>query len=472
MKTTKKIFAAFLAVMMIALMIPFSASAAETNTLTLNGKAGYTFTLYKVATVNTTTGEYTDITTGLETVLTTKATDGVDTAALLTACNGLTLTGGTDYAYAADETTKTISDLADGVYYLKVKSAPSGTNVTSVTNSVFALPYYTGTAWVNEVTVNAASKISDGTPTVTKKFTNLPNGTASDYEFIGNEVSFTLTGSVVGSTTEKAKSYQFVDTMCAGLTYKALTSVNLVKADGTKKDIKSNVTYTKTGTTDNSFTLKIDSTVLADNDFYNYASVEAVYTATVNDNAVIGGAGNPNKVDLKYTNSYNQESEIKGNEVKVFTFELSVVKVDANNTDTKLGGAGFTLYTDSACSTVATNGAEVKTATAEDVKADSTKVLGTATFKGIKPGTYYLKETTAPAGYNLNATVYTIAIGADGSVTSNGAGVNGPVQVGDTPLLAPNTGGMGTMMFTIGGAALIACAGVLFLIVRKKKTAK
>lgn len=32
MKTTKKIFAAVLAVMMIALMIPFSASAAETDT--------------------------------------------------------------------------------------------------------------------------------------------------------------------------------------------------------------------------------------------------------------------------------------------------------------------------------------------------------------------------------------------------------------------------------------------------------
>ena len=465
MKTTKKIFAAFLAVMMIALMIPFSANAAETNTLTLNGKAGYTFTLYKVATVNTTTGEYTDITTGLETVLTTKATDGVDTAALLTACNGLTLTGGTDYAYAADETTKTISDLADGVYYLKVKSAPSGTNVTSVTNSVFALPYYTGTAWVNEVTVNAASKISDGTPTVTKKFTNLPNGTASAYEFIGNEVSFTLTGSVVGSTTEKAKSYQFVDTMCEGLEYKELKSVNLVKADGTKKDITTSVTYAKTGATDNSFTLTIAPTVLADNDFYNYASVEAVYTAKLGEKAVIGGAGNPNKTDLKYINSYDQESTIEGNEVKVFTFDLSVVKVDANNPATKLSGAGFTLYTDSTCNTVATNGTEVFTSNDDANK-------GIATFKGLKPGTYYLKETTAPAGYNLNATVYTIAIGADGSVTSNGAGVNGPVQVGDTPLLTPNTGGVGTMMFTIGGAALIACAGVLFLIVRKKKTAK
>lgn len=461
MKTTKKIFAALLAVMMIALMIPFSASAAETNTLTLNGKTGYTFTLYKVADVDTTTGEYKNITTGLESILTTKATEGVDSAALLTACNTLSLTGGTDYTYATgDALTKTISNLADGVYYLKVKSAPEGVNVTSVTNSVFALPYYTGSEWVNEVTVNAAEKITDGTPTVSKKFTN--NATASSIsEFIGKEVSFTLTGSVVGSTTEKAKSYQFVDTMSAGLTYKALTSVNLVKANGTKTDITSSVTYAKTGTTDNSFTLTIDPTVLANDDFYSNVSVEAVYTATVNTNAVIGGAGNPNKVDLSYTNSYNQTSTIEGNEVKVFTFDLTVIKVDANNTATKLSGAGFTLYTDNACTSVATNGAEVTTGSD-----------GTATFTGLKAGTYYLKETTAPAGYNINSTVYKVNISDNGTVANANGETITQVEVGDTPLLTPNTGGMGTMMFTIGGAALIACAGVLFLIVRKKKAAK
>lgn len=461
MKTTKKIFAALLAVMMIALMIPFSASAAETNTLTLNGKTGYTFTLYKVADVDTTTGEYKNITTGLESILTTKATEGVDSAALLTACNTLSLTGGTDYTYATgDALTKTISNLADGVYYLKVKNAPEGVNVTSVTNSVFALPYYTGSEWVNEVTVNAAEKITDGTPTVSKKFTN--NATASSIsEFIGKDVSFTLTGSVVGSTTEKAKSYQFVDTMSAGLTYKALTSVNLVKANGTKTDITSSVTYAKTGTTDNSFTLTIDPTVLANDDFYSNVSVEAVYTATVNTNAVIGGAGNPNKVDLSYTNSYNQTSTIEGNEVKVFTFDLTVIKVDANNTATKLSGAGFTLYTDNACTSVATNGAEVTTGSD-----------GTATFTGLKAGTYYLKETTAPAGYNINSTVYKVNISDNGTVTNANGETITQVEVGDTPLLTPNTGGMGTMMFTIGGAALIACAGVLFLIVRKKKAAK
>ena len=144
----------------------------------------------------------------------------------------------------------------------------------------------------------------------------------------------------------------------------------------------------------------------------------------------------------------------------MFTFELTVVKVDANNTATKLSDAGFTLYTDNTCNTEATNGAEVLTGTD-----------GTATFTGLKAGTYYLKETTAPAGYNINSTVYTIVISDNGTVTSNGTTVT-QVEVGDTPLLTPNTGGMGTMMFTIGGAALIACAGVLFLIVRKKKSAK
>ncbi|MGN0502125.1 MAG: hypothetical protein ACI4HN_04305, partial [Ruminococcus sp.] len=345
MKTTKKIFAALLAVMMIALMIPFTASAAGTNTLILNGKTGYTFTLYKVAGVNTTTGEYTGITSGLESILTTKATEGVDSAALLTKCNELSLTGGIDYTYATDDAlTKTISGLEDGVYYLKVKSAPEGTNVTSVTNSVFALPYYTDKTWINEVTVNAADKISDGTPTVSKKFTN--NATASSIsEFIGQDVSFTLTGSIVGSTTEKAQAYKFVDTMSAGLTYKSLTSVNLVlvNPDGIKtKDITGKVTYTKTGTTDNTFELSIASDVLSSDEFYDYATVEAVYTATVNTNAVIGGAGNPNSVDLVYKNSYDQTSTIEGPEVKVFTFDLTVVKVDANNTATKLNDAGFT----------------------------------------------------------------------------------------------------------------------------------
>lgn len=68
MKTTKKIFAAVLAVMMIALMIPFSASAATDDAYNafIKGKNGFTVNVYKVATINTTTGEYTDIKGGVD----------------------------------------------------------------------------------------------------------------------------------------------------------------------------------------------------------------------------------------------------------------------------------------------------------------------------------------------------------------------------------------------------------------------
>lgn len=88
MKTTKKIFAAVLAVMMIALMIPFSASAAETDTYNafIKGKNGFKVNVYKVATINTTTGEYTEIQggTAVATALKTwKNASGNDSKALL-----------------------------------------------------------------------------------------------------------------------------------------------------------------------------------------------------------------------------------------------------------------------------------------------------------------------------------------------------------------------------------------------------
>lgn len=88
MKTTKKIFAAVLAVMMIALMIPFSASAATSDAYNafIKGKNGFTVNVYKVAKIDTTTGEYTEIQggTAVETALKTwKNASGNDSKALL-----------------------------------------------------------------------------------------------------------------------------------------------------------------------------------------------------------------------------------------------------------------------------------------------------------------------------------------------------------------------------------------------------
>ena len=71
------------------------------------------------------------------------------------------------------------------------------------------------------------------------------------------------------------------------------------------------------------------------------------YTATLNEGATIGGAGNPNTVKLEYSNNPNQGGEgdtgkTPENKVTVFTFQLNIDKKDEKNQPLK--GAGFTLY--------------------------------------------------------------------------------------------------------------------------------
>ena len=477
MKTTKKIFAAFIAVMMIALMIPFSASAASYS-YSITGKDGYVFTVYKIATLNPTTFAFSDFASDdVKAVLTTKASDkGIDSAALLTAANSLTdaqLGSEIDTITSAAEVTKTV---APGVYYVKATTTPD--NVTMVNNSVFSLPYNDekdGTI-KNTKSFDAGGKVDDKTPRIEKKFTDTPD-TTSISEFIGNDISFTITSTITGSDTLKLKSYVITDTMSKGLDSATdkIVSVKLKGKDDKDKDIvkdlKVNTDYTvaySENTENNTLTITMTDTILNGDktDFYTYSDVEVIYTATLNKNAIKGYDPDPKntntnvaKLDYK-TNSGNDHS-LDTNTLKVYTFELPVNKADGNtNALITTSAAKFTLYTDLACTEVATNGTETATEN------------GIATFTGLKAGTYYLKETEAPTGYNLNSSVIKVVISDEGVITVDNQSV-GHVTVNDYPLSVPSTGGAGTVMFTVGGIALIACAGVLFLVVmRKKKTSK
>lgn len=445
MKTTKKIFAAFIAVMMIALMIPFSASAASEYSANLTGKAGYTVSVYKVADLDTTTGKYTSTISALQTEL--NKVEGADNKNVLRVCYAAAVSSAVETKTFTDgDPTFNFTTDEAGVYYFKWTGTPTGVDSTIISNSVISLPYYKDGAWIKSYTGTIRSKVNDSTPTVVKKIENFDIDDNNTTAAIGSDVTFTLTADTVGSNTEKAKKYVLTDTMSAGLTYK---EVKEVKVDGTVV-APADYTVTPNGQT---VEISFNDTYLnnADSAFYTADKVYVTYVTTLNKNALISADGalkaNTNHVDLHYTNNMGVNSDITGKTV-------NVVKVDGN-TKAPLPGATFKLTSD-------TDTTGTTLTTGED---------GTVKFTGLKAGTYYVEETAAPSGYNINSKKFTITISTSGVVTGDGVN-NSKLTVNDYPLTVPQTGGAGTIMFTIGGVALIACAGVLFFILMRKKATK
>lgn len=460
MKTTKKIFAAFIAVMMIALMIPFSASAATTYSASLTGKAGYTVSVYKVASLNVVSGQYTSSITAIQDEL--NKVEGADNKNVLKACDAAAVsTPVTTKTFSASDVTLDFSTTEPGVYYFKWTGTPAGVDSKIISNSVISLPYYKegkegkDSNWVNSYTGTISAKVEDSTPTVSKKIENSDIDNSNTTAAIGSDVTFTLTADKVGSSTEKAKMYKLTDTMSAGLTYKEVKEVKVGTTVVSAADYK----VTQNGQT---VDIEFASSYLSNGDsaFYKADKVYVTYVATVNTAALISIAGelkpNTNHVDLHYTNNMNVDSDITGNTVNVYTFTLNVGKVDGN-TKAPLPNATFKLTSKN---------------DAEFVKTLTTGTDGSVTFTGLKAGTYYVEETVAPEGYNINSKKFEITISTQGIVTGDNVKDN-KLVVSDFPLSVPQTGGAGTVMFTVGGIALIACAGVLFFIVmRKKKTSK
>lgn len=455
MKTTKKIFAAFIAVMMIALMIPFSASAATTYSASLTGKAGYTVSVYKVASLDVVSGQYTSSITAIQDEL--NKVEGADNKNVLKACDAAAVsTPVTTKTFSASDVTLDFSTTEPGVYYFKWTGTPAGVDSKIISNSVISLPYYKEGNWVNSYTGTISAKVEDSTPTVSKKIENSDIDDSNTTAAIGSDVTFTLTADTVGTSTEKAKKYKLTDTMSEGLTYKEVKEVKVGTTVVSAADYK----VTQTGQT---VDIEFTSSYLSNGDsaFYKADKVYVTYVATVNTAALISIAGelkpNTNHVDLHYTNNMNVDSDITGNTVNVYTFTLNVGKVDGNNTTKTLPNATFKLTSKN---------------DAEFVKTLTTGTDGSVTFTGLKAGTYYVEETVAPEGYNINSKKFEITISTQGIVTGDNVKDN-KLVVTDFPLSVPQTGGAGTVMFTVGGIALIACAGVLFFVVmRKKKTSK
>lgn len=480
MKTSKKIFAALLAVMMIVMMIPITASAAENNTITItlspyagddaneSGTAdgSYTMGIYKVAKFDPTTGKYEAVISaeGLPDAINAENI-GTKSQNIINILNGLKGEGlgeavdtlSFNINGVATTATDTSEALENGIYYTYLTSKPG--SVKSVTNSLFVLD---GTQ-AYTATIN---KVSTAAVTVTK---------TADTTFVGydKDVNYTLTASTAGSAEEKIDTYKIVDIMDSALALQDDT----VKVFGVKAgqdDVAiTDFTLEKNATYDTdkkaTFAVVLGSTILGGADFYGYDTIKVTFTAKVTDAAVVNTAM-PNSDGVEFGNGSNLTYKT-GQTINVKTLGLKVVKVDGNNATKYLTGAVFGLYEDKDC-TEAVKVNDIEVIATSDGKANGVKFMaGDVEYKiGDTTKTYYVQEITPPTGYNRNS--YVFKVEANATAADGYTFVNGEDGVPNYAVTVPETGGMGTMIFTIVGLSLIACAGVLFVVVRRKKASK
>ena len=457
-------------IMMFALALPAGA-AGDNNTLTITSKtSGHTFQAYQVFDGDYYEGVLSNVTWG----------DDVDGVALLAALKadgnlGTHFTNCTTATHVAEvlsgegspftDNSELLDDLADVVSnHLKASHTDSGAPSGQAPNFTYTITglkdgyYFVNEADMSNANNNAYTKfmlqvVGDTTvaakadvPTIDKSFAEGGNqGDAS----IGDEINFKLTSKV--PNMDGYDKYFFVvhDTLSTGLTFKAGSVA--VKVGDDNLTTTTDYTVTHSGQT-----LKI---VL--NNFIQYkdqtnADIEITYTATLNENALVGVEDNPNDVYLVYSNNpnvvYDGDNEPTEDDPvgetphdKTYTYvtglELKKVDPDRNpltGAKFKIEGDGvktvlvykdqFTVdnengtywkLKDGTYTTTAPDGdssdkyddteTKYKRETVKDKVETSAGVAaegyvdndGILRFDGLSAGTYTITEMVAPDGYNL-----------------------------------------------------------------------
>lgn len=92
-------------------------------------------------------------------------------------------------------------------------------------------------------------------------------------------------------------------------------------------------------------------------------------------------------------------------------------------------------------------------------------------INGLEAGTYYLKETEAPKGYNKIQKSIKVQILENGSIKVDNNAITGDVRVqNNTGSILPSTGGMGTTLIYVVGSILVLASGMVLFNKRKEGT--
>ena len=344
----------------------------------------------------------------------------------------------------------------------------------------------------------------------------------ADYN-MGDAVPFHLIGSVPDMSRYDTYKYIFHDTLSEGLTLNEGSIKVYVASDKAGTD-KTEITGWTKAVDGQSFTVSFeDLKTVSGVSQGKYIIVE--YTATLNQNAVVGLDGNPNVVYLKYSNKPDQsgsgDTDNTGNtpedKVIVFTYELDTTKVDGQDKTEKLANAKFVLLnSDGTKVAKITNGkfdgwqnlpnagkdGKISAdAWSTDTVLTSAETTGLFSVAGLDDGTYKLREIVAPSGYNLLSEDITVVITAtttNGQTWTNGLAssglassaltklevtADGTAGTGDTSTgiagitvannkgsTLPETGGIGTTIFYVLGSVLVLAAVVLLVTKKRMST--
>lgn len=470
--------------------------------------------------------------------------DAADAAAIAAALDGATAADAAAFANVVSgflSGTLTQSTYNGGVY--TIGGLDSGYYLVKDQNGSLEGDADTATEYIVQVLGNVTMEPKDSDiPTVEKKVSEedyrLDDGYGYTYNDvadwdIGDSVPFKLIGSIPDMSAYDTYEYIFTDTLSNGLTLQADTikvyiarnpydQVNnyepLVMGADYTLDVQ-NIGENGGGSFSIAFEdLKTNRYLTgANKEEYHYVIV--TYDATLNANAEIGLPGNPNSVDLQFSNNPNGDGLGRTAEdtVIVFTYKLDGTKVDGENAEKMLQDAQFVLLNGGHTQVARiengklaewvnfpdgydnTNYAEIPYETWTEFNEDMNVIMasdaeGTFGVAGLEDGTYYLLEIKAPNGYNLLEHDLEVTITA---TTANGQNWNGAAdtaltalevqtQLGETAPVdgtgnvetgavgiqvtnnhgatLPETGGMGTTLFYVIGSLLVVGAGILLVV--------